>query len=419
VSYTPHRDGAAGDEVTGLDGTGTASDMWINNDSIPGTVGVRWESGGQLGSPGQGVWGGETTRVASMFFEWLNVHAATPSDATRADILDRTLVWLIGGDHPDVTVVSPNGGEVFSSGPVSVAWSSATDTANGRNPASVRIEYSDDGGMSWNLVSAAPGASPYSWDVSALPTGSRYRVRVVVEDDGSPVLAGRDPSDDDFTIAIPGNETRGPLVLAGSPGIVPNPAVQPAPVTLSATVSDELAGGSDVVAAEWSTGVAPAPAGSGNAMTGSFDAPTVAVSANVDTNLLSPGAITLWVRGQDAAGNWGSAAALPIQVNGSGTGVEPAPESLVFALGQNRPNPFGADTRIRFALPEPGRVSLSVYDVTGRRVRTLVDGPRPAGRHDVTWDGRTDSGERVSSGVYFYRLSSGGREAERKMIRLR
>ena len=85
-------------------------------------------------------------------------------------------------------------------------------------------------------------------------------------------------------------------------------------------------------------------------------------------------------------------------------------------LRQNVPNPFNPATTIVFALPEPGRVRLEVFDVGGRRVRTLVDAERPAGEHRVDWDGRDARGRRVSSGVYFYKLDAGSTARVRKMV---
>jgi hypothetical protein len=420
VSYTPHRSGAAGDEVTKLDGTGSSSYVWRNNDALGADdISVRWQNGVANGTPGVGVWGGTPTRVVSMFYEWLNVNAASSTDAARNDILDRTLIWLIGGDHPDATVVSPNGGETFVSSPVSISWTSATDVATGRDLASTRLEYSDDGGSSWSLITSSPGSSPYSWNVSALPTGSRYQVRVVVTDDGTPALCGVDASNADFTIAIPGNEDLGPLVVAGSPGISPNPIVRPDPATLTATVTDALTGGSNVVAAEWSAGVAPAAAGSGTAMSGSFGAVEVNVSAAIDSNDIPPGATSLWVRGRDAAGNWGPAAELPVQVNGDATGVALDSPVTSFAMAQNFPNPFALDTRIAFALPQSAAVDLRVYNVQGRLVKTLVNEKVGAGRHSVNWDGTDESGRSVSSGIYFYRIVTEGDRAERKMVLLK
>ena len=419
VPYTPFRAGGAGDEVDKIDGAGTGAYVWRDTDGTPDDISVRWESSANLGTPGIGVWGGQKTRTVSMFLEWLQFNAAVENDATRAAILDKTLIYLIGGDHPDATVLGPNGGENFTTSPVSISWSSTTDTGNGRNLASTRLEYSDDGGSSWTLITTSPGASPYSWNVSALPSAATYRVRVIVADDGSPSLSGSDASNANFTINIPGNETRGPVVLAGSPGVSPTPITIPNPATLVATISDALTGASNVTQAEWSVGVSPAPAGTGTAMTGAFGTVQVAVSAALPTPSLPTGAQTLWIRGRDSVGNWGPAGSLAVQVNGGTTDAGLADVAVAFSLGQNFPNPFEKGTAIRFALPTAEDVNLKVFNVQGRLVRTLLEGHRGAGRHVVNWDGRDDTGNAVASGVYFYRLKAGSREAERRMTYLR
>jgi predicted outer membrane repeat protein/parallel beta-helix repeat protein len=89
-------------------------------------------------------------------------------------------------------------------------------------------------------------------------------------------------------------------------------------------------------------------------------------------------------------------------------------------LGDNYPNPFNPTTTIEYALPAPGgHVELSVYDVHGRRVRTLIDDDAIGGRYQVFWDGRNDHGQRLSSGVYFYRLSTPHGVEQRKAILLK
>ncbi len=95
------------------------------------------------------------------------------------------------------------------------------------------------------------------------------------------------------------------------------------------------------------------------------------------------------------------------------------PRPARVAIGPNVPNPFNPSTRIPFVLARAGRVELTVYDVHGARVRRLVSGPRPAGRHEVTWDGRDDSGRPVASGVYIARLRSGPATAARRMVLLK
>ena len=86
-----------------------------------------------------------------------------------------------------------------------------------------------------------------------------------------------------------------------------------------------------------------------------------------------------------------------------------------FALHQNQPNPFNATTRIRFDLPVAVHVRLDVFDLTGRRIRTLANGQGNAGYHSVEWNQRDDSGQRVSPGVYIYRLIAGEFREQRKM----
>ncbi len=93
-------------------------------------------------------------------------------------------------------------------------------------------------------------------------------------------------------------------------------------------------------------------------------------------------------------------------------------------LGQNYPNPFNPTTRIEYRLPETGpggktAVSVVVYDVRGAKVRELVNGTQPAGKHVVDWDGRNDSGAPVGSGVYFYRMTTTGFATSKKMVLLK
>ena len=87
-----------------------------------------------------------------------------------------------------------------------------------------------------------------------------------------------------------------------------------------------------------------------------------------------------------------------------------------YALETNYPNPFNPTTTIQFALPEASSVRLEVFDTMGRRIATLVDAELGAGRHEARWDGRTDSGAAVASGVYLYRIQAGAFTAARTMM---
>ena len=88
------------------------------------------------------------------------------------------------------------------------------------------------------------------------------------------------------------------------------------------------------------------------------------------------------------------------------TAVQTRPEA--FALADNFPNPFNPTTTIRYALPQAADVELTVYNVVGQPVRTLVAEYQSAGRYAVEWDATNDSGHSLSSGMYLYRLQAGG-----------
>jgi hypothetical protein len=86
------------------------------------------------------------------------------------------------------------------------------------------------------------------------------------------------------------------------------------------------------------------------------------------------------------------------------------------SLEQNYPNPFNPSTRIVFELPAPAAVRLSVFDASGRRVAVLRDESMTAGRHEVLWDGSDAAGRPAASGVYLYRLETGGMVETRRML---
>ncbi len=90
-----------------------------------------------------------------------------------------------------------------------------------------------------------------------------------------------------------------------------------------------------------------------------------------------------------------------------------------FTLSQNYPNPFNATTEIRFSLERAADVTLTVYNLLGQEVKTLVEGRITAGEHRVTWDGRDDSGNMCASGIYMYRFESEETVLSRKMILLK
>jgi len=95
----------------------------------------------------------------------------------------------------------------------------------------------------------------------------------------------------------------------------------------------------------------------------------------------------------------------------------PLPELAdAVVLHQNVPNPFNPSTVIRYDLASPSRVELQIYDLAGHLVQTLRSGDEPAGRHEVSWQGRDASGRSLATGVYFYRLRAGNEVETRRMV---
>lgn len=90
-----------------------------------------------------------------------------------------------------------------------------------------------------------------------------------------------------------------------------------------------------------------------------------------------------------------------------------------YALAQNFPNPFNPETRIRYDVPSAAQVTLKVYDVLGREIRTLVNDFQQAGTYNVVWDALDNNGQQVPSGIYIYRLQGEGFSTAKKMTLLR
>jgi len=95
------------------------------------------------------------------------------------------------------------------------------------------------------------------------------------------------------------------------------------------------------------------------------------------------------------------------------------PLPVTFALLQNYPNPFNPTTTIRYELPVQAEVRLTIYDLLGRTVRTLVVQKQPAGAHTVVWDGRDNRGRQAATGLYIYRLQAGDFHKTAKMVLLK
>ncbi|MFA6457514.1 MAG: FlgD immunoglobulin-like domain containing protein, partial [Bacteroidota bacterium] len=113
----------------------------------------------------------------------------------------------------------------------------------------------------------------------------------------------------------------------------------------------------------------------------------------------------------------------------SNKAVQPAVEKILapvnkyptsFAIYQNYPNPFNGSTIIEYDIPDvPGKLKIAylfIYDILGRKVKTLASGEHEAKRYSIVWDGRNDNGASVASGVYFYQLIGKDFVSSKKMV---
>jgi hypothetical protein len=187
--------------------------------------------------------------------------------------------------------------------------------------------------------------------------------------------------------------------LAGSDG----PSVR--------TVAIVPYGGIDIFFAGTSTGLYSTYRLTGSSTIWQLEAPDLMGNVVVDQLAVRPS------DGMVVAGTHGKGVySISIPV---GTAVDDPEIPQPARLSQNVPNPFNPMTTISFSLPESGPTTLTVYDVAGKRVKTLVNQDTAAGDHQVTWRGADDTGRQVSAGVYLYELVSGSVHEVKRMTLVR
>ena len=90
-----------------------------------------------------------------------------------------------------------------------------------------------------------------------------------------------------------------------------------------------------------------------------------------------------------------------------------------FKIHQNYPNPFNPVTTLRYDLPEADLVNITIYDMLGREVKTLINQTQDAGYRSVIWDATNDYGKPVSAGIYLYQIHAGEYITTKKMVMLK
>ncbi|MCZ6703875.1 MAG: alpha-amylase family glycosyl hydrolase, partial [Ignavibacteria bacterium] len=138
-----------------------------------------------------------------------------------------------------------------------------------------------------------------------------------------------------------------------------------------------------------------------------FSGDSISVSDVNDAIPLEPGEFHIY-----------STVKLPTPEDGILSDVERVNDEIVenYQLKQNYPNPFNPSTTIKYSIVNPGNVSIKIYDLLGRVVKTLVNEFEENGNYQVTWSGENNFGRKVNSGIYFYRIEAGLFVETKKMI---
>lgn len=318
VSHSSWRTGAAGDSIVnshnqagynGASGTGTA--VWDFENAFD-TSAVKWQSTNNMGSLGNGVWGGYQTRTVFNAFEITQLDTANHTSATRTDILNKMFIWLIGHDHPYDTIQTPVAGQTYTTNTISIAWRAYAK--GGATIDTTWVEYSNNEGASWNILQKSTTAvSPYDWDVSSLENGNKYQVRVRVIDKGIyPAMSGFDTVGN-FTIQRTGGDYTGPIILPGTIVFARNPVGNQSGngFIVNCTASDSSTGLSGIAAVKCSVRVGT---NSYVSLLQPTDGSWGSVVENAYGGLSTAGwpaaTYTVWLRAQDnsaakSPNNWG------------------------------------------------------------------------------------------------------------------
>ncbi|MFH1679779.1 MAG: FlgD immunoglobulin-like domain containing protein, partial [Candidatus Eisenbacteria bacterium] len=301
-------------------------------------------------------------------------------------------------------VLDPNGGEEIDAlTDYTIVWTSIDNVG----VMATLVLLSTDGGATYpdTLASLADETS-FLWTVPDIDE-TDCRIRVVCHDAES--NEGADASDADFRI-------------------IPHDGEAPVVTVLDPNGGEQIVGGADqhVILWESDDNIAVTETHILLSTDGGASYPDTLASVDLDSawtwdvpDMDEPDC-RIKIVCRDAVGNEGSdesdadfAVVTATGVQGSG-GV---PAHLV--LRQNRPNPFNPVTMIEFGLPTPQGVTLGVYTVKGRLIRTLAEGTYGAGHHTVVWQGTDARGNEVASGLYFCRLVTEEKVLTRKMLLLK
>ena len=368
---------------------------WASSGGVGDNVKIELQRGYPLGT-----WDVLTASTANTgSWSWTVAGAATPAARIRvsgttlnavADTSDADFAIISNGLTPTVTVTLPNGGEYWPVGSAQMIYWTSTHLAE---PVKIEVNRSyptDD----WELLAAAaPNTGSFAWTISGSVTGTA-RVRIT----GTSNTDVTDVSDAMFIISA--GSIGGGITVTGPNGgdlwvIGSVRTVTWSAPTLTGNVKIEI--NRQYPAGTWTT-VIPSTANDGAHSWLVTPSPTSGARVRVSsittptTHDISDGPFTITA---SLSQNTTSIVESVAEVEG------PVPTEAY--LAQNFPNPFNPTTTLEFGLPEAGRITVRVFDITGREVALLIHGAVAAGRHRILWNCQS-----CAAGVYLVALEGEG-----------
>ena len=280
--------------------------------------------------------------------------------------------------HADLALQTPSGGETWEAGtPHAIQWTSQSVTT-------VKLEYSDDNGDSWNIIRSSFSASigSYTWIVPAV---SSDFCKVRISDTNRPSVS--DVSDV-FQIS------HADLALQSPNGSETYKSGETVEIQWQSSGIDNVN-----IYVSYNNGIAWKSIASDQPSNGTWSWKVPFIMTNQ--------ALIKIEDADDTSVNDISDNTFTIK-SGFITGVDASSLPTEFSLDQNAPNPFNMTTWILYALPETADVNMSIYNIEGKRICTMVQGMQEPGMHYHSWDGKDEYNNAVSSGVYICRMQAKG-----------
>ena len=326
-------------------------------------------------------------------FEWTTTGPASDSCLVRISAIGGTLADVSDSlfsiaEAPVIALQSPNGGEAWEiAGSQVIQWTSVNIGDQ------VKIELSRDNGSSWEFLSeSAENNGEWSWEVAG-PASDSCLVRVS-STDGSV----SDTSDSLFSIFA------APQLSVSMPN---------GGETWEIGTNTEISWTSN-----YTSGILTISLSRDNGAHWETIAEEIHVDQyTINYDVSGPPADSCLIKIIDVVNGVSDVSDAVFTIKYP-TGVISKANKIpdAFGLKQNYPNPFNPETKIMFQLPATSQVQISIFNLKGELVRTLVDGTQPAGIFEILWDGRDQSGRVSPSGIYFYKMVAGDFQQVKRMV---